>query len=481
MHVLLTGATGYIGRRLLPELLDQGHRVTALVRDAARVSWMEPPPPGLKLLVGDLLEPESLPPFPEDVEIAFFLVHAMGTRRSGFDTLEARTAETFTRSLASTRARQVIYLSGLVNDRELSPHLKSRLHVETILAQGRVPLTVLRAGVIIGSGSASFEMIRDLVEKLPVMITPRWVTNRCQPTAIRDVLFYLQAVMDDARFFGKTFDIGGPDVLTYRAMMLGYARIRGLRRWMIPVPVLTPRLSSYWLYFITSTTFNLAYSLVSSLKNEAVCAEQEIQKLLPHACMPYDQAVEAALNREGGDVVASSWKDSAVSTSTNTRIADLAVVPVHGVCVDRRAHSLSNDREAILRAIWSLGGQHGWAYANWAWKLRGFADKLVGGVGLRRGRRDPQSLKVGDALDFWRVVKADPKSGHLILFAEMRLPGEAWLEFKIHQDRLQQTATFRPRGLFGRLYWWSLWPMHQIIFRGMIRRLARARFPARRK
>jgi len=474
-HILLTGANGYIGQRLLPELLQSGCKVTAVVRDVRRFRIPEHYADQVNAVEADLLDPDSLTALPADVDAAYYLVHSMGGARD-FADLDARAAHNFVEYADRSRLRHVIYLSGIVNDDRLSKHLDSRLEVERILSGARAHLTALRSAIVIGSGSASFEILRDLVEKLPVMITPAWVNTRCQPIAIRDVVYYLNQVRLAPEAYGRSFDIGGPDVLSYRDMMLGYARVRGLSRWIATVPVMTPRLSSYWLYFITSTSYRLAQSLVDSMKNEVVCRERDIDDIAPRQCLSYETALRNALSRVENEQVLSSWKDSAVSGYLSSKYLDFVHVPRRGVFIDRQRQPIGASVEKARESLWSIGGKNGWLYMNWAWSIRGFIDQLVGGVGLRRGRRSPTELRIGDAVDFWRVLIADANRSRLTLFAEMKLPGEAWLEFEIERegDRayLKQTATFRPKGLLGRLYWYAMIPAHLFIFRGMARAIA---------
>jgi hypothetical protein len=332
-------------------------------------------------------------------------------------------------------------------------------------------LTTLRAGIIIGSGSASFEIIRDLVEKLPVMVAPKWLKTKCQPIAIRDVIDFLKKALFNENTYNRNFDIGGPDVLTYKEMLLGYAGARGLKRWIYVVPVMTPKLSSYWLYFITSTSFKLASALVSSMKVEVVCRNDAINHILNIFPIGYQEALERTVAAIDTHRIASSWKDSLISGRFDNNLSEFLTVPEHGCMRDVRTIPVQ-DPEKCLDRIWNIGGETGWYYANGLWRLRGFIDKLFGGVGLRRGRSNPDSIAVGDAVDFWRVLYASRAKKRLLLFAEMKLPGEAWLEFKIEENTLHQTATFRPRGLAGRLYWYSVYPLHSIIFKGLIRKLA---------
>ena len=473
MRILLTGANGYIGMRLLPQLLDAGHQVVCAVRDRNRLSVDEDMLDRIEIVEIDFLkepEPERLS---EKLDAAYYLIQSMSTSTGDFDKKEAQAARNFISYMEVARPTQVIYLSGIVNNEELSKHLSSRKQVEDILYTGPFQLTVLRAGIIVGSGSASFEIIRDLCEKLPVMITPKWVLTKTQPIAIRDVIRFLTGVLGQNETFDQSFDIAGPDVLSYKEMLHGYARVRGFRNWIFTVPVMTPKLSSYWLYFVTSTSYKLAVNLVDSMKMEVVARDRKLQDILGIETITYQQAIDLAFKKIEQNLVVSSWKDSMVSGRFNQQLEKYIQVPKYGVLTDNKKVRIT-DREAVLENIWKIGGETGWYYMNWLWKIRGLLDKLGGGVGLRRGRTHPDKIYTGDSLDFWRVLLADREKGRLLLFAEMKLPGEAWLEFRIDSDNyLHQNATFRPRGLKGRLYWYSVLPFHYFIFGGMIRNIAK--------
>ncbi len=474
-RILLTGSTGYIGRRLLPRLIREGYHITCLVRDRARFDFEDFTTESLNRIVvieGDLLDPSSLPRIEEGFQYAFFLAHSMVSSSSNFDQLESRMAKNFAAFAKDNNCQHIVYLGGISNDSNLSKHLLSRMEVETALAETRIPVTVLRAAIIIGSGSASFEIIRDLVEKLPVMVAPKWLNTRCQPIAIRNVLEQLVGVLTKPQSLGKTYDIGGPEVLTYKEMLLGYARVRKLKRYILTLPVLTPRLSSLWLYFVTSTSYKLARSLVDSMRNEVVCNEKNTLRLDGQKLLNYREALEAALSKVQSDEVESSWTDSVSSQKMNKALQVREKVPEHGCFQDYREIEFDSNPEKVLNNIWSIGGKRGWYYGNWLWEIRGFLDKMVGGVGLRRGRRNQNEIKAGDSIDFWRVLQANKVSRRLLLFAEMKLPGEAWLEFELDKkptgkNILKQKATFRPRGLAGRLYWYSVLPFHAFIFQGM--------------
>ena len=472
MKILLTGATGYIAKQLLPVLLNQGHEIICCVRDRKRFDSSRYCSARLKIIEVDFLNKLSLGVIPNDIDAAYYLIHSMSTSTGDFEKTEETAAVHFKETIQQTKVRQVIYLSGIVNEEKLSRHLISRMNVERILGSGSYSLTTLRAGIIIGSGSASFEIIRDLVEKLPVMIAPRWLNTRSQPIAIRNVIEFLSGVLLNEKTFNKSYDIGGPDILTYKQMLLSFAKVRGLRRFIGTVPVMTPKLSSYWLYFITSTSYHLAQNLVDSMKVEVICKENNLGELLGISLLNYEAAIRDAFRKMDMNQVLSSWKDALSSNILLDGISKYAEVPVHGCLIDYRKQQIT-DSDEVLKRIWSIGGKNGWYYGNWLWGIRGFIDKLFGGVGLRRGRKSQTEIVPGDALDFWRVLIADKAGKRLLLFAEMKVPGEAWLEFKIDDNSiLHQTATFRPLGLLGRLYWYSALPFHGLIFRGMIRNIA---------
>jgi uncharacterized protein YbjT (DUF2867 family) len=475
MKILLTGANGYIGMRLLPGLLQLGHEVVCLVRDEKRLSVDDETRARLEVIEIDFLKEVIPEKIPKDIDVAYYLIHSMSSSTHDFDEMEALSAVHFNEYLATTTVKQVIYLSGIVNEEKLSKHLKSRKNVEDILYQGNYNLTVLRAGIIVGSGSSSFEIIRDLCEKLPFMITPKWVLTKTQPIAIRDIINFLIGVLGKEQTYNDSFDIGGTDVLTYKEMLKQYAAVRGFKNWILTVPIMTPKLSSYWLYFVTSTSYKLAVNLVDSMKMEVVARDNRLQQLLGIKTHSYKEAIDMAFKKIEQNLVVSSWKDSMVSGRFQKDLEKYIQVPKYGVLKDEKKIKVKNP-DVVLQNIWKIGGEQGWYYGNWLWKIRGFIDKLNGGVGLRRGRTHPDKIYPGDSLDFWRVLLADKEGKRLLLFAEMRLPGEAWLEFKIDNDSvLHQTATFRPKGLRGRLYWYSIAPFHYFIFSGMIRNIAKSK------
>jgi uncharacterized protein YbjT (DUF2867 family) len=473
MKILLTGANGYVGRRLLPELLSQNHEIICCVRDKNRLALDKTTLDSITIWEVDFLEEVTFDNFPKAIDVAYYLIHSMSSSTQVFDTMESKAAENFNHYMSYIGVKQVVYLSGIVNNHTLSKHLQSRKNVEDILYLGNFNITVLRAGIIVGSGSSSFEIIRDLCEKLPLMITPKWVLTKTQPIAIRDVIQYLMGVLLKEECYNDSFDIGGPNVLTYKQMMQLYAKTRGFKNWIYTVPIMTPKLSSYWLYFVTSTSYKLAMNLVDSMKMEVICNDNRLQKILGIKPISYTEAIKLAFVKIEQNLVISSWKDSLVSGRFKHNLSEFVQVPTFGCLKDEKKIKIVNP-DKVLDNIWTIGGLKGWYYGNWMWQARGFMDKLFGGVGLRRGRTHPSQLDNGDSLDFWRVLLANKEEKRLLLFAEMRLPGEAWLEFRIDEENvLHQIATFRPRGLWGRLYWYSLVPFHYFIFGGMIRNIGR--------
>ena len=472
MKILLTGVTGYIAQRLLPVLLENGHEVICCVRDKNRFNRKKYTNSNLRVVEADFLKKSSLKEIPNDIDIAYYLIHSMSTQSGDFENMEELCAENFKNRIEQTNVKQVIYLSGIDNAAELSKHLSSRKNVETILRDSKFALTTLKAGIIVGSGSASFEIIRDLVEKLPFMITPRWLKTRCQPIAIRNVVEFLERVIGKSETYNKSYDIGGPDILSYKEMLLRFARIRGLKRRILIVPVMTPKISSYWLYFVTATSYALAKNLVNSMKVEVICKPNNLTEMLGIKLIDFDTSIKLAFDKIEQNQVLSSWKDAQTSDIFREGFSKFIEVPVNGCFKDVRTIKVKNS-QASLEKIWSIGGKNGWHYGNWLWEMRGFLDQLAGGVGMRRGRKSDTEIVSGDALDFWRVLLADKDEKRLLLYAEMKLPGEAWLEFKIDEnDILTQTATFRPLGVLGRLYWYAVLPFHGFIFNGMIHKIA---------
>ena len=476
MKILLTGSTGYIGKRLLQQLLEQGHEVICLVRNLERLMTSDQPMNGVRGIEADLLNPVPGSLHALDIDVAFYLIHSMSTSITEFMNEEAQSAGNFADYIRQTNCRQIIYLSGISNSKKLSRHLQSRRNVEVILQNSGKHLTVLRAGIIVGSGSASFEIIRDLMEKMPILVAPTWVKTLCQPIAVGNVPKYLMGCMLNPATYDQTFDIGGAEILSYKQMLLKYAEIRGLKRHIYIVPFISPRISSYWLYFVTSTSYYLAVNLVDSMKVEVVCKDTRLKDILNITPLTYSEACSRALERINLDTVLSSWTD-AVSIKNPRHLFQRLEVPTFGAMHDRRIIQITGDPQRVLNKVFAIGGDSGWYYANWIWKARGIFDKIVGGVGLRRGRRNATELNPGDSLDFWRVLAADKENMRLLLFAEMKVPGEAWLEFQILPKSgnyyLYQTATFMPHGLSGRLYWYLLLPIHLLMFKEMIKAIVR--------
>ncbi|WCO66353.1 SDR family oxidoreductase [Iamia majanohamensis] len=481
--VLVTGATGYIGGRLVPELLAAGHRVRCLVRTPAKLAdaeWHD----RVEVVEGDLGDGASVGEAMEGVDSAYFLVHSMGGAKD-FAAQDREFASTFRDAAAKAGVSRLVYLGGLGDDDDpdLSDHLKSRHEVGRVLADGPVPVTELRAAVIIGSGSASFEMLRSLVEVLPAMVTPRWVRNRCQPIAIRDVLFYLVTVISTPEAEGRVLEVGGADVLSYADMMRTYAEVAGLKRRIIrPVPVLTPTLSSRWVGLVTPLPAALARPLVESLISEVYVTDRPIGEVIPHDPVGFERALELALRRISDLEVTTRWSDAALPGRTP---ADpLPTDPDWSggrLLLDEQEVTTEAPPEAVFATVEGIGGDRGWYVTPFLWSARGVIDKLVGGVGMRRGRRHPDRMGVGDAVDFWRVEAVEPPS-LVRLRAEMRLPGEAWLEWRIDRDdgrtRVRQRALFHPRGLLGRAYWYVLVPFHVLIFKRMCHKIVDASGPA---
>ncbi|MCH9811283.1 SDR family oxidoreductase [bacterium] len=477
MRVLVAGANGYVGSRLCYKLAEKGYHVIALVRNKDRFNVQEKVHDKIEVLECDLLQKASLNIMEGEIDCAFYLVHSLSAKQKKFYDLEEKSAIYFRERMEELETKKIVYLSGLSGENPKSEHMRSRDRVGQILLEGKIPVVNFQAGIIIGSGSASFELMRDLVEKLPVMIAPRWVSSKCQPIGISDVLYYLEHIVDKEVKESVIYHIGGPDVLTYKEMLYCFAKIRGLKRWILSVPVLTPHLSSLWLYFITSTNMYLAKRLVHSLAGDAVCLERGIEKVLPHKCLDYAQTIERAFDKIEQNHVFSSWKDALNKVGSLPHFDVYIHAPEHGCLTNVQTRYYTTPKEKILDKLWSIGGKNGWYYMTWAWKIRGRIDKLFGGVGLRRGRRSPTELQNGEALDFWRVIKSDRANGELLLFAEMKVPGEAWLSWKVREEEnkveIHQVATFRPKGVLGRLYWYSLWPVHIFIFRGLCNQIGK--------
>jgi uncharacterized protein YbjT (DUF2867 family) len=473
VRILLTGATGYVGGRLAPRLIAAGHDVRCLARDPARLAGR--PWGRHEVVAGDASDPQSLLRALEGCHAAYYMIHSMTAGEHGFEDRDRACARVFADAARATPSLgRILYLGGLGGaDRRLSSHLESRHEVGDILRTAGIPVTEFRAAVIVGSGSASFEMIRCLTERVPVMVCPRWVSTRCQPIAIRDVLRYLIDALSVEESAGRVLEIGGADVLTYRQMMEKYAEVRRLRRWIINVPVLTPRLSSYWVDLVTPIPAALARPLIEGLRAEVVVRDETARRLFPFVPLGYQRAVELALERRAEDDMESSWFDA---YRFGARSGTDDILSQHeGMIAERRSIACGASPAAAFAQVARLGGDRGWLYADFLWSLRGGLDRIAGGPGMRRGRRSPSELRQGDAVDFWRVEEIRPPR-LLRLRAEMRVPGRAWIQFEVNPAPsgcdIIQTAFFEPRGLSGQLYWWSLYPAHRMIFAGLLRRLA---------
>lgn len=470
-RILVTGATGYIGGRLIPRLLENEYQVRVLARDPLRLAgrtWTDQ----VEIVKGDVLEPESLVQACSDIDVAYYFIHSMVSTEN-FHQRDVDAAHNFGEAAQKSGVKRIIYLGGLGDpESQLSEHLQSRQETGRALTASGVPVTEFRAAVIVGSGSISFEMIRYLTERVPIMICPSWVYNRIQPIAIRNVLDYLVAALEEPSSIGEVIEIGGADVQTYASMMTTYASERGLRRIMLPVPVLTPFLSSYWVHWVTPINARLARPLIEGLRNEVIVRTNKARQMFPNIePMPYRQAVSLSLSKLDAGQIETSWADALVSSYGERSVVVLR--NEEGMIEEHREHIVNAPASIVYDVFTSLGGENGWAVFNWAWQLRGLLDRMVGGSGLRRGRRDPKEIRVGDAVDFWRVEIVD-ENKHMLLRAEMKVPGRAWLEFKTHplsenQTTLTQTAYFAPKGLAGMLYWYLLYPFHGLIFSRMIR------------
>jgi len=467
-RIAIAGATGYIGGRLAPRLLAGGYALRCLARSPLKLQCRDwAGDPRVEIVAADLSDETTLAPLLRGCDAAYYLVHSMTSAGSGYAGRDQQLAAAFARAARAAGVRRIIYLGGLgETGPDLSAHLASRRAVETTLASTGIPVTVLRAAMIIGSGSASFEILRYLVERLPVMITPRWVSTPCQPIAVQNVLAYLAGCLAAPETAGGVYDIGGPDVMCYRDLMRVMAEELGVRkRWIIPVPVLTPRLSSYWIQLVTPLSHSIAGPLAEGLKNPVVCRENAITRLIPQELLDVRAAIRAALSQMLGNQVETNW-------SMAGPIAGDPDWAGGTVFRDDRQVAIEAPADAVFRAICRVGGGHGYYSADWLWRLRGRMDLFAGGPGLRRGRRDPENVGYGEALDFWRVVGFEP-ARRLALRAEMKLPGEAMLEFTIQADTakrctLRQQGLFQPRGLLGLLYWYAVVPLHHVVFRGML-------------
>jgi len=474
--VLVTGATGYVGGRLAPLLLESGYRIRVMGRSLSKLEcrpWASSP--NAELVQADVFGVDSLKKAAKGCRAAFYLIHSMNPNQKDFARADRAAARNMVEAAVAAGLEKIIYLGGLGDDGpSLSEHLKSRTEVAKILQSGSVPTTFLRAAMILGSGGASFEVLRYLVERLPVMTTPRWVRTPCQPIAIRNVLNYLKGCLEHDETTGQSFDIGGPDILTYQELMGIYAREAGLRkRWIIPVPVLTPRLSSYWIHLVTPVHSSIAKPLAEGLRNPAVCRENRIRSIIPQELLTCQQAIRLAMERVQQQKIETSWSDAGMPRTPEWLYYGDA--PYAGGTIFECGYRIIIEAspEEVWKPIARIGGQTGWYFADFLWVLRGAMDSFMGGIALSRGRRHPSELYNGDALDFWRVINVE-KPHHLMLLAEMKTPGEAIMEFRLHQldnghTELQQFARFRPKGLFGILYWYLLYPFHKMIYKGMLK------------
>ena len=471
--ILVLGATGYIGGRLVPRLIARKHQVRCLVRLPRKIAsrqW-----DSVEVVQGDVLQPETYGKAFEGIDLVFYLVHSMSGKNNKFEHQDRIAAENVSLAARESGVKRIIYLGGLGDKSQTqSPHLRSRHEVGDILRGSGVPVTELRASVIIGPGSASFEMIHHLVNRLPVMVCPRWVNVKTQPIGIDDVLRYLADSVENEATTGKIIDIGSPQILSYREMMLAVAQELKLKRWIIPVPFLTPKLSSYWMNFITPIPVSLARNLIESLRSETICENAVALNLFSFTPMNFVEAVRRALKKTKEGDLETKW------TAASAPVVEADIDPSH-MLTERQVLEVASPAENLYRIITSLGGESGWLFGNWLWRLRGFLDKQIGGVGLRRGRRHATEIAVGEALDFWRVEDIEP-GRRLLLRAEMKVPGRAWLEYRIDpanngRSRLIQTARFYPRGLAGLFYWFLLYPIHRIMFRGMAQAIAQKATP----
>jgi uncharacterized protein YbjT (DUF2867 family) len=479
--VLVTGSTGYVGGRLVPQLLSSGYRVRVLGRSLNKLRsrpWAELPL--LEMAQADALDLESMKAAARGCWAAFYLVHSMTAHHKDFAKADRKAAVNMARAASDAGVERIIYLGGLGEESgSLSEHLRSRTEVAKILQSGSVPTTFLRAAMILGSGSASFEILRYLAERLPVMITPKWVRNPVQPIAIRNVLNYLQGCLENEETKGGTFDIGGPDVLTYQRLLEIYAEEAGLaKRWIIPMPVLTPRLSSLWIHLITPVPASIAMPLTEGLRNPVVCKEDRIRSLIPQELISCRKAIRFALGRVRNQCVETCWTDAGHSPVPEWIHCGDAPYSGGDILESGYRIVLGASPEEVWKPIERIGGRTGWYSANALWIIRGAMDRLVGGTGLRRGRRDPLRLQVGDSLDFFRVLQVE-ESHHLHLLAEMKFPGEASMEFTLNptqngRTELQQLSRYVPKGLLGLLYWYILFPFHEWVFREMLKGIAKA-------
>lgn len=473
IRILVTGGTGYIGGRLIRPLLNQGYQLRVMTRNKSHLqgrSWVNEVAP----VEGDVLERDSLISALEGIDVAFYLIHSMGDTAE-FVERDRIAAENFAQEAERAGVRQIIYLGGLGNtDGTLSKHLSSRQQVGDVLRANHPNVTEFRAAMVVGAGSLSFEMVRNLTERLPIMIAPKWLYTRSQPIAISDVIQYLMVAIDKADTFNQIIEIGGKDILNYHTMITNYAKARDLKRYLIPIPLLTPHLSSYWVHMVTPVSANIIRPLVQGLKNEMIVTNTLAHDLFPDVQpLSFDEALANALDELDAHRVETSWTDSMAATWDQDE--PYTFVEERGMLIERRVRTVDTPPSDVYKAFTSLGGQTGWLYLNYLWNIRGWMDRIIGGPGYRRGRPDRETLRIGDAVDFWRVEDLE-LNRRLLLRAEMKLPGRGWLQFEVNTDkngqsRLVQTAYFAPKGLFGYIYWYSIFLLHKVIFDGIIDRL----------
>jgi len=471
MKILVTGATGYLGPRIIDALAAGGHEVRAMVRDASRFDAAVHG--DIPVVQADPLQPETLPEALSGVDVAYYLIHSMAAG-DDFHEIDRRAAQAFGAAAAAAGLQRIVYLGGL-GDGDLSPHLHSRQETGRLLGAAGVPVTEFRAGMIVGTGSMSFEMVRTLVEHLPVMVTPRWVQMPTQPIGIVDTVRYMTECLDVPASVGQVIEIGGADVVTYEEMMLVYARLRGLPRHIIRVPVITPRLSSYWINLVTPVPASVSRALVESLKTPTVVRDGRAREWFPDIDpLPYEEAIRRTMVRMDQGDLPSSWTSSAAAAHVPARRVHLA--EVDGMIIESRSVDIPAPVDQVWPHICGIGGERGWLYADLLWQARAAADRLIGGVGFRRRRRDRDMLRRGDVVDWWRVEEID-QGRRLLLHAEMKLPGDAWLDFELTPTpdgcRVDMRGVFDPKGVTGRAYWWGLYPIHRHIFSGMMSELAR--------
>lgn len=471
--ILVTGATGYVGGRLVTALLQKGERVRCLARNSSRLR--RPGWEALEIVEGEALDVDAVSRAMEGVKTAYYLIHSMGAAGSDFAKRDIEIATLFASTAASQNIERLVYLGGLGDSTsKLSKHLHSRHATGDALRTGPVPVIEFRAGMVVGSGSLSFELLRDMVERLPVMVGPKWVRTKTQPIAIRDVLAYLESAHDQRLSMNCVYEIGGTDVTSYQELMDLYARLRGLRRFMIDVPLLTPRLSSYWVDFITAVPASVSRPLIDGLRHETICHDKQALTDFPFKPIGVEEAMRLAIERDVNGDVETRWSDS-FSVLRQSLPPNLSTMQIEGMIIEHRFRTVNLPAAQVFDATTRIGGDYGWPYADFLWELRGHLDRVVGGVGMRRGRRSHSQLRVGDPVDFWRVDELVPNR-LLRLHAEMKVPGKAWLQWEVREQNessctIEQTTFFEPKGVFGQLYWYSLFPLHKLIFSGMINQI----------